>query len=178
MLGMKEMTMKMKKGTKYEYWRYRYFWKFSEFEKTKSLSWQKENFKLGWPRSWKSEQSMNIGGVHIFKRFFKVQKCMCPNFKRRKHKVTLQLSHLLILIWSSFGDCTVKSSWPLHYDQSHNDVTIKSLCDSHLTAAVWIFHCGVIISVTLWSVSKKRRINVRKLRSVYRISEIRLWSLH
>lgn len=51
-------------------------------------------------------------------------RCACCFLTRLK--MPLQWSHITILMWLSFGDCNVKSSCSLHYDESQNNVITKS----------------------------------------------------
>lgn len=55
----------------------------------------------------------------------------------------IQWSHLMILMWPSFGDSIVNLLRALHCDKTSNNVTMKSLGDSQVTdiwRLMWSYH--------------------------------------
>lgn len=69
------------------------------------------------------------------------------------HQMKLQWSQYVIVVWRSFGDSILKSSWTLHCDESLNNITMISHGDSQVPD-ISKLHCDASMIAALWKVSK------------------------
>lgn len=77
----------------------------------------------------------------------------------------------------SFGDSAGKSPWLLVCDDSPGDVTMKPPWDSHVIH-VWKVDCEIVMTTTLWWITKWRHNEVMRWLASDRLLGTLLWGHH